>query len=243
MDTQYEYYIIHRFMLDKLELKGAELNIYAIIYGYSRQGNGAYFGSRKHLADLTGLSVRAVQYALDNLVKSNFIFKRKVDDLIMYECNISKIDSTAIESSAKIARGSAKIARGECKNFTQDNINETIFIDKENKINIFNYTAQALKEHEFSHFFWNGTYKVVVIDKQVYMLLTDTSYCWNDNNLQMLLDRQVKFYNLQMKTNYIEDVHVEWVPNLKEETIYSFMNGARWDYETKTQCNLAIKEI
>ena len=47
------YYSIQYWMINELGLKGLELSIYAIIYGFSRDHCGAFTGSRSYLADFT----------------------------------------------------------------------------------------------------------------------------------------------------------------------------------------------
>ena len=71
------YYTIHGFMLNKLQLKGIALNVYAIIYGFSQDGQSEFKGSRQYLCDFTGTSKPTIDKALDELVEKNFIIKRK----------------------------------------------------------------------------------------------------------------------------------------------------------------------
>ena len=54
------YYSIQYWMINELGLKGLELSIYAIIYGFSRDHCGAFTGSRSYLADFTN-STKAEQ--------------------------------------------------------------------------------------------------------------------------------------------------------------------------------------
>ena len=50
------HFIIKGFMINKLNLKGIELMVYAIIYGFSQDGSCKFTGSRQYLADFTGSS-------------------------------------------------------------------------------------------------------------------------------------------------------------------------------------------
>lgn len=69
------YYIIHSWMTTKLNLKGLEREIYAIIYGFSRDGSGVFNGSVKYLANLTNSTERGVQKAITTLIDKGHIVK------------------------------------------------------------------------------------------------------------------------------------------------------------------------
>ncbi len=80
-----------------LNLKGVELYVFAIIYGYCRDGEGLYFGSRRHLAQLCKCSTRGIDKALKRLIGKNLIEKNSwYDDLKQKKCtytiNLSKVD-------------------------------------------------------------------------------------------------------------------------------------------------------
>ena len=66
---------IQGWMLNRLSLKGNELIIYAIIYGFSQDGESRYTGSRRYLADWCGCSVRTVGNALASLADKGLITK------------------------------------------------------------------------------------------------------------------------------------------------------------------------
>lgn len=66
---------IQGWMLNRLSLKGNELIIYAIIYGFSQDGESRYTGSRRYLADWCGCSVKTVGNALASLADKGLITK------------------------------------------------------------------------------------------------------------------------------------------------------------------------
>jgi hypothetical protein len=72
------YFIIHGWMITELNLKGLERDIYAIIYGFSRDGKGVFNGGAKYLADFTNSSERGVQKAITSLVEQSLIDKKVV---------------------------------------------------------------------------------------------------------------------------------------------------------------------
>lgn len=91
------YYITHIWMAKDLKLKGIELYVFAIIYGYCRDGEGLYFGSRRKLAEMCRCSTRGIDKALKRLVEKNLINKKSwYDDqkqkTCTYTINFSKVD-------------------------------------------------------------------------------------------------------------------------------------------------------
>lgn len=70
------YYSIQYWMISELRLKGLELSIYAIIYGFSRDHCGAFTGSRSYLADFTNSTKAGVDKALKSLIQKNLLEKK-----------------------------------------------------------------------------------------------------------------------------------------------------------------------
>ena len=68
-------YYIHAFMRNVLDLKGCELNTYAVIYSFSKDGQGCFYGSREYLADCVGVSTDSIDRALKRLIKKKLIIK------------------------------------------------------------------------------------------------------------------------------------------------------------------------
>lgn len=66
---------IQGWMRNKLNLKGNELIIYALIFGFSQDGHSRFKGSRKYIADWCGCSLDTVDRTLGSLVDKGFIAK------------------------------------------------------------------------------------------------------------------------------------------------------------------------
>lgn len=60
-------------MWNDLHLSLAECRVYAYIYGLSHGEKGGYDGSKRHLAELLGLSVGTVKLVLDTLTEKHLI--------------------------------------------------------------------------------------------------------------------------------------------------------------------------
>jgi len=71
------FWVTFMWMRDKLGLIGNELQIYAIIYGFSQNltKQSRYYGTREYLANAIGLTTRGVQKILNKLVDGGFIIK------------------------------------------------------------------------------------------------------------------------------------------------------------------------
>ena len=69
------YIHIGGWMINELNLKGNELIIYAIIYGFSQAENQVFSGSLQYLADWTNSSKQGVQKNLKSLIEKGFIVK------------------------------------------------------------------------------------------------------------------------------------------------------------------------
>lgn len=66
---------IQGWMRTKLNLKGNELLIYALIYGFSQDGESRFKGSRKYIADWCGCSLNTVDRTLSSLVDKGLLAK------------------------------------------------------------------------------------------------------------------------------------------------------------------------
>lgn len=67
------YYVVHGWMVNELDLSGNDLLIYAIIYGFSQDGESAFKGSLSYLENTAGASRRTVQRSLEFLVNKGYI--------------------------------------------------------------------------------------------------------------------------------------------------------------------------
>lgn len=82
------YLVIQDWMIDEMKLKGMDLIIYAIIFGFSQDEKSGFVGSQKYLSFWCNSTIRGVQKSLDRLLKNGLIYKsdyglrtRKLDEL------------------------------------------------------------------------------------------------------------------------------------------------------------------
>lgn len=69
------YITVQGFMVRDLQLKGNELLIYSIIYGFSQADNQVFNGSVQYLADWTNSSKQSVYNCLKSLTEKKYIVK------------------------------------------------------------------------------------------------------------------------------------------------------------------------
>lgn len=209
-------YTIEYYMISKLGLKGAKLPVFAIINSYSKFANQEFFWTQSQVAEFTGLTVRSIQLALNELCKKNLIIKRT-------ERNPNGTNKCFYRSNTELLNqildGNQKIA----KKFQCDS--EKISCDSEkishnNKdINLINnnITNNSYKEQLKNYIlqvFSNSTRELVspntVIDiknNKICLLLdkigSDLVFSKNGKtDYKLLIEKQVKYWNIQKQTNY-----------------------------------------
>lgn len=69
------YAVVEQWMTQKLNLSGNELLVYAVIYGFSQDGESKYYGSRRYIAEFLNISFATVDRVLLSLVKKGLIIK------------------------------------------------------------------------------------------------------------------------------------------------------------------------
>ena len=71
------YIVIQDFMVNELQLKGNDLLVYAIIYGFSQSEGQKYTGSLQYFADWTNSTKRGIQKNLQFLLEKRYIEKEE----------------------------------------------------------------------------------------------------------------------------------------------------------------------
>lgn len=69
------FFLVNGWMINRLNLKGAALQVFAIIYGFSQDGESCFTGSLQYLSDFTNASKPTVIKALKELVEKDYLIK------------------------------------------------------------------------------------------------------------------------------------------------------------------------
>ena len=109
------YIQIQGWMVKELHLKGNELLIYALIYGFSQDGQSKFTGSLSYIADWISSSKQTVINTLKSLEEKNLIVKEQevINNITFNKFSVVK----------NFDKGSQKIRQGVVKNFDLININ------------------------------------------------------------------------------------------------------------------------
>ena len=124
--TDNNYIHIEGFMRTQLNLKGNELLVYAVIYGFSQDGKNKFIGSTDYLVELVGATRKTVMTTLQNLCDKNLIKKEKTGNYCSYFVNLEyikecvKITHLDNNECVKITPQVCKNYTEECKNYTDE---------------------------------------------------------------------------------------------------------------------------
>lgn len=72
------YYVVQSFMVKRLQLRGLEKDLYAIIFGYCQNTNQCFSGSIKLLQDWTFATRMGISKALKSLIEKGYLYKETV---------------------------------------------------------------------------------------------------------------------------------------------------------------------
>jgi hypothetical protein len=85
-------------MCNDLNLKGNDLLVYAIIYGFSQDGETRFKGSRQYLADWCGCTTRGIDKNLKNLIDMGLIKKYETFKNGIKFCEYECVRSSPVEN-------------------------------------------------------------------------------------------------------------------------------------------------
>lgn len=148
------YLVIQGWMIAELKLKGNELLIYAIIYGFS-QNNQQFKGSHRYLADWCNSTRQGIMKNIESLIKKKLLEKKEVyinnvkfcryrtlDINVEYLQDINKVDRDGKQSLQRDVNKNDKDSKQSLQNNKEDiidnnlldNIDSLLFMEKWNKL-------------------------------------------------------------------------------------------------------------
>ena len=124
------YVSIQGWMINSLKLKGNELIIYALIYGFTQDGEQWFEGSRQYLAEWCNSTKQGVQKNLKSLVEKGYLIKEDVVinnvKFCKYKSNLDAIHSSEQSlptQATKFTGGSKQSCPPPSKQSLPNNIN------------------------------------------------------------------------------------------------------------------------
>lgn len=174
------YIVIQGFMINELKLKGNELLVYAIIYGFS-QNEQKYSGSLQYLAEWTNSTKQGVIKNLQSLVNKGLIIK---NDVTLNNVKFCEYYTTKFNGVLnKVERGIKQSLMGGIKQSLPNNIdinniedNKDIY-KKEPKKAYGSYGRIKLSDTEYNKLI--NDYGQELIDNQINLL---DEYVESNNN-------------------------------------------------------------
>lgn len=116
--TNTNYYVIHGWMINELKLTGNELLVYAIIYGFSQDGETEFNGSLSYMAEMTNSTKRTIINTLNTLEEKGLIRKKqyKTNNIVL-----NKYLATDIKGWCNNFAGGEKISLGGGEKISPNN--------------------------------------------------------------------------------------------------------------------------
>lgn len=118
-----DYVNIQGWMINELKLKGNDLMVYALIYGFSKDGESTFSGSLQYIADWCNSTKQGVQKNLKNLLDQGLITKVESTKNHIKFCEYSCIPYNSV------ARGMQLSCTNNIDNNINTNISKDIFED------------------------------------------------------------------------------------------------------------------
>ncbi len=134
------FVVIQGFMCNELDLKGNELLVFALIYGFCQDGKSVYSGGRQYIADTFNISVRTVTSTLQSLVDQGLIVRHDSDDYVHPDIYTVAGNRETLVGSEKISLGVVKKLQGGSEKISPNNI------DNKLENNIDNSTSVELEQ-------------------------------------------------------------------------------------------------
>lgn len=170
------YILIQGWMVNELKLKGNELLIYAIIYGFSQTENQLYSGSLQYLADWTNSSKQGVILNLKSLISKELIVK---NEKVINGVKFCEYYSTKLNGVLKKVEWGIKESLPnniDINNINNNNNNIYDFLQKELGRTLSPTEIEKVKEWEDNELtryavkvaILNGAYTINYIDAIIY---------------------------------------------------------------------------
>ena len=150
------YFLVARWMPNKLNLKGVPLEVFAIIYGFTQDGENEFTGSIQYLCDFTGASRPTVIKSLRDLVELKYLikteFKTNGVKFNKYKVNLQITNEfigggkETLPGVKKFNKGSKETLPGGSKETLPNNITD------DNILNNIKYIIEYLNQKAGTHY-------------------------------------------------------------------------------------------
>lgn len=241
-----EHIVIDGWMRSVLELKGNELLVFALIYGFSQDGDSCFYGRRSYLQKWLGVSLPTIDGAINNLLDKNLIIK-ETNTINGMVYNKYKVNLETVEGVVKNFIGCKEILYPHQKilhidnkyNSSNNNINNNnIYIN--NNININNKYIDILE-------YWNSKNIIKHKEsKELFTVIEKAIKIYGVEEIKKCIDR---YHTILNDGNYFFNYKWTLKEFLKQKNaISSFSDeGSKWnDYINRpkvTNNKKVVKEV
>lgn len=138
------YIQIQGWMINELNLKGNELMLYAVIYGFSQDGQSKYFGSQRYIAKALKISLPTVNHLITKLLEKKLI---KLSEESHYQAVLS------VKESLTHKKEVLKKVKHQCLRKLNSSVKESLTnnIYTNNKNNNTNSSEQSSQPFNFEN--------------------------------------------------------------------------------------------
>ena len=153
-------YTIHDFMTEQLQLSGTELLLYALVYNFSQDGNGCFYGSNDYAAKKVGCTRVNVNDKLSRLVKRGLLSRsygsHNGKPTIDYVAIVPEVCQDSVQCKESLHQMSRKLTDGcdeSLHNNQSDNLNDnqTSVVNNartKQKIHFAEFVTMTEEEHQ-----------------------------------------------------------------------------------------------
>lgn len=224
------YITIQGWMINELNLKGNELIIYAIIYGFSQAENQIYNGSLQYLADWTNSTKQGVLKNLKSLVDKGCIVK---NDKIINGVKFCEYYSTKFNGVLnKVEQGIQQSLMEGIQQSLPNNINNISINNKEdNKKESKNTYDEIINSLVLDDDVRNAIYDFIkmrklikkpMTDRALTMLINKLNKLSNDKNIQVKILEKSILNNWQDIYEYKEDKNDAVIKRNNEQNLSKY---------------------
>ena len=140
------YITIQGWMVTELKLKGNELLIYALIFGFTQTTNQNFTGSLQYIADWTNSTKQGVLKCLKNLIDKGFIEKRETYKNKVKYCEYRTTEFNGVLN--KVEQGMQQSLMGGIKQSLPNNISLNNNSNNTNDIKEFTLSNESEEKTE-----------------------------------------------------------------------------------------------
>lgn len=194
--------VIQGWMINELKLSGNELILYALIYGFSQDGESEFYGSLNYVSTALNCSKPTVIKALNSLIDKNLIYKNQnsINGIVYSKYSVNQIYFNGSKETLLVKNndlGSKETLRGSKETLPNNNIYNNIYNNKESTLFQNDLEDESLKTKKEKE--KQAKEKFILFSESIW-----NSYEYLRSYLKDDLEFVEKYAGVDLK-NYIED--------------------------------------